>query len=148
MQVVSIAARIVNKGAPEIVSEIFVSKRNRAGSRWVYQYRARKSFKAPRHEGTKNMNKILICLENASAQTSRQGRQYFSFSVRLLAGDIFLSTVGWKYYPDSQTISTPSQAKGDGKFINTVKMSATLYNRVQDEARRFFGDNEDVESAA
>src|SRR4051812_1312499 len=74
------------------------------------------------------MNKLIVLLENATPQTSRQGRQYLSFWVKVMMGEEWVSSSGWKYYPDVQIISTPSAMKEGGKFFNTSKTSIGFYN--------------------
>lgn len=81
---------------------------------------------------------LVVTIENPSPQVSKQGRKYVSFWVRLLVDDFFISIAGWKYYPDEQKISTPSQIKGPGKFINTTKVNPAFYNHIQDLMTRMF----------
>ena len=82
---------------------------------------------------------VIVAIENFTPQEAKNGRRYYSFWVRVLMGPYFISISGWKYFPDTAKLSTPSQNKGGTKFINTTKTSAELYNRIQELAHEMFG---------
>ena len=72
-------------------------------------------------------------------------RPYYSFWVDVFSGPQMMSVSGWKYFPDTQTISSPSVYKGDGKFFNTTKLTKEMFNRVAQVAAAHFADNPDQE---
>ena len=82
---------------------------------------------------------VLITLEQITEQVSKNNKPYFSFWVRLNFNGRFLSVAGWKYFPQDRKLSTPSQGKGDGKFVNTAKVDPKLYNDVLTLADQTFG---------
>ena len=77
-----------------------------------------------------------------------QKRGYFAFWVRLLDKDLSIAVSGFKYFPDSRTVSSPSNCKGDGKFVNTTKLSAELYNLIMTKAQEMLGGTAEEEATA
>lgn len=78
---------------------------------------------------------MFVAIDNIAPHEARNGRRYFSFWAKVYFDDNrFMSVSGFKYYPDTKTISTPSVNKGDEKFINTAKLSALLYNDIRSAA--------------
>ena len=67
-----------------------------------------------------------------------QKRGYFAFWVRLIHGVVSIAISGFKYFPDKKTVSTPSAMKGEGRFVDTVKVTADTYNLILKEALRVF----------
>lgn len=60
---------------------------------------------------------------------------YWSFWVRFMEGPDGISVSGWRYWPDRQSLSTPSVYKG-GRYWNMTKVQTTTYNRVKEEIER------------
>lgn len=78
---------------------------------------------------------MFVAIDNIAPHIARNTRQYFSFWAKVyFDNETFISVSGFKYYPDTKTISTPSVNKGDEKFINTAKLSAKLYNSIRSAA--------------
>ncbi len=85
---------------------------------------------------------MTLFVEKPKLVVSQAERKYYCFSLRILEGEFSLSVSGWRYYPDNRTISTPSQYKGQGKYVNTVNLTAETYNIVQDVAIKMFGGSD------
>jgi hypothetical protein len=86
---------------------------------------------------------MKIRVENGKSVTSQKGRSYFSFWLRVTDGPFALGVAGWKYYPDTKTISSPSQLKGKvksggPKFINTSQPNPAFFNEVLAQAQAYF----------
>ena len=80
---------------------------------------------------------MFIAIENAVPQKAKTGRVYFSFWAKLFfddEGSRAISVSGFKYFPDTKSVSTPSINKGDTKFINTSKLTAEMYNDIRQAA--------------
>lgn len=65
-------------------------------------------------------------------------RPYFTFWAHAAQGPKSITVSGWKYFPDTQTISTPSVMKGQGRFVNTTRVSKEFYNDVLAQATQYF----------
>jgi hypothetical protein len=81
---------------------------------------------------------VLISIEQITEQVSKTGRSYYSFWVRLNFNGRAISSGGWKYFPDKQTLSSPSQGKEGGRFFNTTKLNPQMYNDILAVAARTF----------
>jgi hypothetical protein len=86
---------------------------------------------------------MKIRVENGKPVVGKSGRSYFSFWIRISDGMFTHSESGWKYFPDTQTVSAPSVMKGkDGggkaKFINTTKPNPAFFNEVRAQAEGYF----------
>ena len=81
--------------------------------------------------------KNILMVEGFKPQETKAGRKYYSFWVKILLGEMFISIAGWKYFPDLDTVSSPSIGKGQEKgFFNTCKMNVAFYKAVQQKARQ------------
>ena len=89
---------------------------------------------------------FVVAIEQFTPQTSRDGRKYVSFWLRMLVGDFLISTGGWKYFPDDGRLSTPSHSKGEARgFVNTAKVNPEFYNHIQQLAASMFGGRKEGE---
>lgn len=78
---------------------------------------------------------MFVAIDGIAPQRSQSGRRYFSFWAKLYFDDeLSINVSGFKYYPDTKTISTPSVNKGGDKFINTAKLSGKMYNAIREAA--------------
>lgn len=83
---------------------------------------------------------MYVFIDNAVPQKAQSGRRYISFWARVLIGTEFISIAGFKYFPDTKSVSTPTQGKGGGKFVNLTKMSGGLYNAIAQAAEKVLAD--------
>lgn len=91
---------------------------------------------------------MTIRIENGKLITpeGKQKREYYSFWVHIFSGKDSISISGWKYFPDTQSISSPSVMKGQGRFINTTKTSKEFFNKVLYEATQYFSESQVIDS--
>jgi hypothetical protein len=73
---------------------------------------------------------------------------YYTFWVRFIDGAHWHTISGWRYWPETDKLGTPSYPKGGGKFVGTIKMDSGTYEQVKDGIRRFVGVHPDDEAAA
>lgn len=79
-----------------------------------------------------------MTLDTITPKQTKDGRRYYSFGVtwRVVASEPvepeFVTTYGWRYFPDKDALSTPSINVGK-KFINTHRISADMYNEIKEK---------------
>ena len=93
---------------------------------------------------------MKFIIENIKWQSRPGQRAYVTFWVRFLFPSLpgYLSISGWRYYPDTGTMATPSVPKGGGKFMDLLHMSAEVYNAIGKEAYRLIGGLQDAITVA
>lgn len=73
-------------------------------------------------------------IERLTYQPAKDGKDaYYTFWVRLwnpAAPEYYATVSGWRYWPGTEKLSTPSISKGDGKFFSTAFVSKVLYDSV------------------
>lgn len=82
---------------------------------------------------------LAVSVEQPNYYVSQNGKEYYSFWVRFNFGTEYFASSGWKYFPESGKVTTPSQMKGPGHFFNTSKVSAGLLREISKKAEEFFG---------
>jgi hypothetical protein len=79
-----------------------------------------------------------ISIEQPNYHVAQTGKEYFSFWVRFNFGTEYFASSGWKYFPQENKVTTPSQMKGPGHFFNTSKVSAGIMREIVDAATKYF----------
>lgn len=67
-------------------------------------------------------------------------RPYYTFWVRVMdmrTGGWFTSG-GWRYFPDTRVIGSPSISKGNGSYVASVKYDALVRAEIQRQIEEFF----------
>jgi hypothetical protein len=85
---------------------------------------------------------VTIRIENPKLVTGKNGKEYCSFWVRVFDGALGCAVAGWKFFPNTGTVGTPSQYKGSGakgaKFVMLVKPTKEFYNAVREQVKVYF----------
>lgn len=96
---------------------------------------------------------MTIRVENVKAQAAKNGKEYYSFWVNIFDGKLGYLDAGWKFFPETGTVCTPSVFKGANKDgsrhdIKLGKPTKEFYQAVRSEVIRYFGlDEEQYEQA-
>jgi len=80
-------------------------------------------------------------IDSVTLKEPDSGRRYYAFSVSFNVVGPFdpVTTMGWRYYPDTDGLSTPSITLRGGKFLNTHKISAARYIAIKDAIKARIG---------
>lgn len=94
---------------------------------------------------------MRILIEKLSWQPAKNDRDgYYIFWVRFFlpdSSDAFVTVGGWRYWPKTDKLSTPSLQKSykdDVRHSNTAYVSKGLYDNVLYEIRHAVGPREEV----
>lgn len=75
--------------------------------------------------------------------SSKDKRVYYTFWVRFIDTSgtlLYISTAGWRYWPDTRKMGTPAINKGPGKgYFNTVQVPSEVYNIIQTQVEDILG---------
>lgn len=65
---------------------------------------------------------------------------YYTFWVRVMDPKTgwWMTTGGWRYFPDRKTVGSPSISKGNGSYVASVKYDALMRNEIQRQIEEFF----------
>ena len=86
---------------------------------------------------------MKIRIENAKLVTASNGKEYYSFWIRIFEGKLAYSDAGWKFFPETGTVCTPSEFKGKrkdgGKYnIKLGKPTKEFYEEVCSQVAGYF----------
>lgn len=92
---------------------------------------------------------MKIRVENVKVQVAKNGKEYYSFWVNIFEGKLGYLDAGWKFFPETGTVCTPSVFKGPNKDgsrhdIKLGKPTKDFYNAVRSEIIRYFGLDEEI----
>jgi hypothetical protein len=67
---------------------------------------------------------------------------YYTFWVRFMdvKTGLWITSGGWRYFPDTRTVYSPSVSKGNGSYVTTVKTSTELHNLIQSKLETLLAD--------
>ena len=81
---------------------------------------------------------VAVYIEQPNHHVAQNGKDYFTFWVRFQFGTEYFAASGWKYFPETRKVTTPSQMKGPNHFFNTTKISAGLLGEISAKADEYF----------
>ena len=89
------------------------------------------------------MKIIIERLEPATKTVSGVKTTYYTFWVRFYetTGELlYVTTAGWRYWPDKRKVGSPAIFKGQGKgYFNTLHFPAEVYNIVHTQVEEALG---------